>query len=222
MFGGLAERAIAFAGPLSYQHKQLKGDLKIMQWAHFVPAYDKWLDNTYVKQWGEKNDVEVKIDHINNALLPSDGRLGGGGAERTRPLPVPLPAVGAREADDPAERHRPGGHEEAREDDGRRLQVDATTRRRRSTSASPTTTSRTRSTTGKSIWFNVGDRPEHVGQRPQGGAEAEEGRPSGRARHVERARLEHDADVAPLLLRRVAPERRTAGRRSTARARSRP
>ena len=42
-----------------------------MQWAHFVPAYDQWLDNTYVKQWGEKNDVEVKIDHINNALLPA-------------------------------------------------------------------------------------------------------------------------------------------------------
>jgi multiple sugar transport system substrate-binding protein len=36
-----------------------------------VPAYDQWLDNTYVKQWGEKNDVEVKIDHINNALLPA-------------------------------------------------------------------------------------------------------------------------------------------------------
>jgi len=42
-----------------------------MQWAHFVPAYDQWLDNTYVKRWGEKNDVEVKIDHINNALLPA-------------------------------------------------------------------------------------------------------------------------------------------------------
>ena len=40
-----------------------------MTWAHFVPDYDKWLDETYVKQWGETNDVEVKIDHINNALL---------------------------------------------------------------------------------------------------------------------------------------------------------
>ena len=41
---------------------------------HFVPDYDKWLDNTYVKQWGEANDVEVKIDHINNALLYGTGR----------------------------------------------------------------------------------------------------------------------------------------------------
>src|SRR6266540_3641068 len=71
MFGGLADRAFPFYGPLRYQHKQLSGELKIMQWSHFVPDYDKWIDNTYIKQWGEKNDVEVKIDHINNALLPS-------------------------------------------------------------------------------------------------------------------------------------------------------
>jgi multiple sugar transport system substrate-binding protein len=38
-----------------------------------VPAYDTWLDGTYAKQWGEKNDVEVKIDHINNALLYGNG-----------------------------------------------------------------------------------------------------------------------------------------------------
>jgi multiple sugar transport system substrate-binding protein len=71
MFGGLAESAHSFAGPLKYKHKQLKGDLKILQWAHFVPAYDTWFDNTYVKAWGEKNDVQVHVDHINNALLPS-------------------------------------------------------------------------------------------------------------------------------------------------------
>ncbi|MER3409478.1 MAG: sugar ABC transporter substrate-binding protein [Thermoleophilia bacterium] len=69
MFGGLADKAFPFYGPLRYKHKQLSGELKILQWAHFVPDYDKWLDNTYIKQWGEKNDVEVKIDHINNALL---------------------------------------------------------------------------------------------------------------------------------------------------------
>jgi multiple sugar transport system substrate-binding protein len=71
MFGGIAERASSFPGVLKHRHRQLKGSLSIMQWAHFVPNYDQWLDNTYVKQWGEKNDVEVKIDHINNALLPA-------------------------------------------------------------------------------------------------------------------------------------------------------
>ena len=69
MFGGLADKSFGFYGPLQFAHKQLAGDLRIMQWAHFVPAYDQWLDNTYVKRWGEANDVEVKVDHINNALL---------------------------------------------------------------------------------------------------------------------------------------------------------
>ena len=69
MFGALPEKSLGFYGPLRYQGKQLAGELKILQWAHFVPSYDQWLDNTYIKQWGEKNDVDVKIDHINNALL---------------------------------------------------------------------------------------------------------------------------------------------------------
>ena len=46
MFGGLTDRAFGFYGPLKYAHKQLAGELRIMQWAHFVPAYDTWLDNT--------------------------------------------------------------------------------------------------------------------------------------------------------------------------------
>ena len=73
MFGGLSDRAFGFYGPLKYANRQLSGQLRIMQWAHFVPAYDQWLDNTYVKRWGEANDVEVKVDHINNALLYSTG-----------------------------------------------------------------------------------------------------------------------------------------------------
>jgi multiple sugar transport system substrate-binding protein len=71
MFGGLSERAHAVAGPMKFKNRQLSGDLKILQWAHFVPAYDTWFDQTYTKQWGQKNDVNVHVDHINNALLPS-------------------------------------------------------------------------------------------------------------------------------------------------------
>ncbi|MGH7873911.1 MAG: twin-arginine translocation signal domain-containing protein, partial [Candidatus Binatia bacterium] len=36
-----------------------KKTLKILQWVHFVPAFDKWFNETYIKQWGEKNDTEV-------------------------------------------------------------------------------------------------------------------------------------------------------------------
>jgi multiple sugar transport system substrate-binding protein len=38
--------------------------LKIVQWSHFVPGYDKWFDNTWTKQWGEKNNTNVVVDHI--------------------------------------------------------------------------------------------------------------------------------------------------------------
>ena len=69
MFGGLTDKAFGFYGPLRYANKQLSGELKILQWVHFVPDYDKWLDGTYVKRWGEANDVEVKIDHIANTQL---------------------------------------------------------------------------------------------------------------------------------------------------------
>ncbi len=69
MFGGLADKAMGFAGPLKYKNKHLKGDLHILQWAHFVPDYDKWFDGVWTKQWGQKNDVNVTVDHINLALL---------------------------------------------------------------------------------------------------------------------------------------------------------
>lgn len=45
--------------------------LRILQWSHFVPAYDKWFDETYVKQWGNKNDVEVTVDHVSVNDLPA-------------------------------------------------------------------------------------------------------------------------------------------------------
>jgi multiple sugar transport system substrate-binding protein len=45
--------------------------LKILQWSHFVPAYDEWFDNTYTKQWGEENDVEVVVDHIAFEEIPA-------------------------------------------------------------------------------------------------------------------------------------------------------
>src|SRR5256885_13406040 len=37
--------------------------LKIIQWSHFVPAYDVWFDR-YAKDWGTAKGVEVTVDHI--------------------------------------------------------------------------------------------------------------------------------------------------------------
>src|SRR5207244_11775765 len=59
----------SFAGPMKYKNKHLKGNLSIIQWVHFVQAYDDWFDNTWIKQWGQKNDVQVSVEHINNTLL---------------------------------------------------------------------------------------------------------------------------------------------------------
>jgi multiple sugar transport system substrate-binding protein len=69
-YGGVAAKT-AVAGPPKYRHKQLAGTLRIAQWSHFVPAYDKWFDNVYVKRWGQANDTEVIVDHINQADIPA-------------------------------------------------------------------------------------------------------------------------------------------------------
>jgi multiple sugar transport system substrate-binding protein len=45
--------------------------LKLLQWSHFVPAYDKWFNTEYTKEWGKKNDTEVIVDNINLSLIPS-------------------------------------------------------------------------------------------------------------------------------------------------------
>ncbi len=45
--------------------------LKIAQWSHFVPDYDKWFDNTFTKEWGQKHNTNVTVDHINLTELPA-------------------------------------------------------------------------------------------------------------------------------------------------------
>src|SRR5438270_13672302 len=39
--------------------------LRILQWSHFVPAWDTWFNNTYTKEWGQKNNTNVIVDNIN-------------------------------------------------------------------------------------------------------------------------------------------------------------
>jgi multiple sugar transport system substrate-binding protein len=51
---------------------QIKGTtLRILQWSHFIPAYDNWFDNVFVKEWGDKNGVKVRVDHIPHLELPA-------------------------------------------------------------------------------------------------------------------------------------------------------
>ena len=38
--------------------------LRILQWNHFVPAFDKWFNEVYVKEWGARNDTQVIVDNV--------------------------------------------------------------------------------------------------------------------------------------------------------------
>jgi len=70
LYSGAAPKT-SVAGVPKYAHKELKNTLKIIQWRHFVPAYDTWFDNVYTKVWGRKNDTDVVVDHINLTDLPA-------------------------------------------------------------------------------------------------------------------------------------------------------
>jgi multiple sugar transport system substrate-binding protein len=70
VYGGLGGKSVAYGAP-KYAKKELAGTLRILQWSHFVPAYDKWFDNVYTKAWGRANDTEVIVDHVNQADLPA-------------------------------------------------------------------------------------------------------------------------------------------------------
>ena len=47
-------------GRASAQRKKLR----ILQWVHFVPAYDEWFNKQYAKEWGDKNNTDVTVDNI--------------------------------------------------------------------------------------------------------------------------------------------------------------
>src|SRR5881397_2596378 len=50
---------------------QIKGStLRILTWSHFIPAYDVWFDK-FSGDWGEKNGVKVRVDHIPHLEIPS-------------------------------------------------------------------------------------------------------------------------------------------------------
>lgn len=61
-FGGEKNPSTAFSAG------NLAGELKILQWSHFVPRYDEWFD-AFAKDWGARNGVKVTVDHIGLAEI---------------------------------------------------------------------------------------------------------------------------------------------------------
>ena len=50
-----------FVFPERAQASQKK--LRILQWKHFIPSYDKWFSEVFARDWGHKYDAKVIVDH---------------------------------------------------------------------------------------------------------------------------------------------------------------
>lgn len=61
--------AAAGAGVIPRRARAQRKTLRIMQWRHFVSAYDPWFNDTFARQWGDAHDVDVIIDNIGFAEL---------------------------------------------------------------------------------------------------------------------------------------------------------
>src|SRR4029450_13759516 len=55
------------------QPASAKKTLRILQWSHFIPAYDRWFDGVYTKRWGEKNGITVTVDHMASTEVAARG-----------------------------------------------------------------------------------------------------------------------------------------------------
>jgi multiple sugar transport system substrate-binding protein len=61
--GGAAGLAPVLSAPFVSRALAQNKSLSIVQWSHFVPAYDTWFDK-FAKDWGDKNKIAVTVDHI--------------------------------------------------------------------------------------------------------------------------------------------------------------
>lgn len=63
--------AAEFAPPLIRPAQAAPKTLKIMQWNHFVPAFDEWFNKKFVKEWGEANNTEVIVTNVGMTSIES-------------------------------------------------------------------------------------------------------------------------------------------------------
>src|SRR5207245_11109213 len=68
---GVGSLALAGFAPLSHPSRASAQPktLKILQWSHFVPRYDEWFDKKFAKEWGEKHNIQVVVDHISSGEI---------------------------------------------------------------------------------------------------------------------------------------------------------
>jgi multiple sugar transport system substrate-binding protein len=69
-FVRMAAAAAAAVGPLLrfpslvFGQQSRPQTLRIAKWAHFLPEYDRWFEEVLARQWGERHDTRVIVDHI--------------------------------------------------------------------------------------------------------------------------------------------------------------
>lgn len=49
--------------------------LRILQSSHFVPAFDEWFVNVFVKEWGERNDTDVQVTNVGMTAIEGRAEL---------------------------------------------------------------------------------------------------------------------------------------------------
>jgi multiple sugar transport system substrate-binding protein len=77
---------IGLAAPMMFVRKATaqSGErvLRVVQWKHFVPDYDKYFNDVFAKEFGEKHKCKVEVDYVGTADLPTaiaaDISRGGG------------------------------------------------------------------------------------------------------------------------------------------------
>ena len=67
---GAAGLAPALSAPFVSTALAATKTLKILQWSHFIPEYDRWIDG-FAKDWGKQNGISVTVDHIPHLELPA-------------------------------------------------------------------------------------------------------------------------------------------------------
>jgi multiple sugar transport system substrate-binding protein len=73
--GALALSSGAAPGLLRSARAATRKTLKIMQWNHFVPAFDVWFNKVFVPRWGEENNTDVLVTNV--AMTGIESRAAG-------------------------------------------------------------------------------------------------------------------------------------------------
>lgn len=63
--GSIAAGAIGPAFLFPERAAAQQKTLKILQWSHFVPAFDEWFNKKFAVEWGQKHNTNVQVDNIN-------------------------------------------------------------------------------------------------------------------------------------------------------------